>query len=45
MSYGDPKWNPMGNWILGEEEGFKHIKAAYVHLSILMMYTVRSLPI
>ncbi|KAJ7126782.1 aryl-alcohol dehydrogenase [Mycena epipterygia] len=27
MSYGDPSW--MGNWILPEEEGSKHIKAAY----------------
>ncbi|KAK7033288.1 Aldo-ket-red domain-containing protein [Favolaschia claudopus] len=27
MSYGDPTWN--GNWILPEEEAFKHIKAAY----------------
>ncbi|KAJ7788814.1 NADP-dependent oxidoreductase domain-containing protein [Mycena olivaceomarginata] len=27
MSYGDPKWG--GNWVLPEEEGMKHIKAAY----------------
>ncbi|KAJ7119755.1 Aldo/keto reductase [Mycena epipterygia] len=27
MSYGDPSW--MGNWTLPEEEGLKHIKAAY----------------
>ncbi|KAF7352052.1 Aldo/keto reductase [Mycena venus] len=27
MSYGDPKWS--GNWVLGEEEATKHIKAAY----------------
>ncbi|KAJ7208353.1 Aldo/keto reductase [Mycena pura] len=27
MSYGDPKWG--GNWVLPEEEGTKHIKAAY----------------
>jgi hypothetical protein len=26
MSYGDPKWG--GNWVLPEEEGMKHIKAA-----------------
>ncbi|KAF9069368.1 aryl-alcohol dehydrogenase [Rhodocollybia butyracea] len=26
MSYGSPQWQP---WILGEEEGIKHIKAAY----------------
>ncbi|KAJ7728963.1 NADP-dependent oxidoreductase domain-containing protein [Mycena maculata] len=27
MSYGDPNWS--GNWVLGEEEASKHIKAAY----------------
>ncbi|KAJ7810140.1 NADP-dependent oxidoreductase domain-containing protein [Mycena leptocephala] len=27
MSYGDPKWG--GSWVLPEEEGAKHIKAAY----------------
>ncbi|KAJ7261783.1 Aldo keto reductase [Mycena haematopus] len=27
MSYGNPKWG--GNWVLGEEEASKHIKAAY----------------
>lgn len=27
MSYGDPAWQ---NWVLGEEEGIKHIKYAYV---------------
>ncbi|KAF7328236.1 Aldo-ket-red domain-containing protein [Mycena venus] len=27
MSYGDPKWG--GSWVLPEEEGTKHIKAAY----------------
>ncbi|KAJ7152363.1 NADP-dependent oxidoreductase domain-containing protein [Mycena filopes] len=27
MSYGDPNWS--GNWVLGEEEAEKHIKAAY----------------
>ncbi len=27
MTYGSPEWQP---WLLGEEEGFKHIKAAYV---------------
>ncbi|KAJ7859157.1 aryl-alcohol dehydrogenase [Mycena olivaceomarginata] len=27
MSYGNPKW--WGNWVLGEEEASKHIKAAY----------------
>ncbi|KAF7336790.1 Aldo-ket-red domain-containing protein [Mycena venus] len=27
MSYGNPKW--LGNWVLGEEEAFKHIKVAY----------------
>ncbi|KAJ7302265.1 NADP-dependent oxidoreductase domain-containing protein [Mycena albidolilacea] len=27
MSYGDPNWG--GNWVLDEEEGSKHIKAAY----------------
>ncbi|KAJ7230907.1 NADP-dependent oxidoreductase domain-containing protein [Mycena haematopus] len=27
MSYGAPKWG--GNWVLGEEEATKHIKAAY----------------
>ncbi|KAL1717380.1 NADP-dependent oxidoreductase domain-containing protein [Schizophyllum commune] len=26
MSYGSPEWQP---WVLGEEEGIKHIKAAY----------------
>jgi len=26
MTYGSPEWQP---WLLGEEEGFKHIKAAY----------------
>ncbi|KAG9090333.1 hypothetical protein FRC06_001124 [Ceratobasidium sp. 370] len=26
MSYGTPEWN---EWVLGEEEGIKHIKAAY----------------
>ncbi|KAJ2916904.1 hypothetical protein MD484_g3516, partial [Candolleomyces efflorescens] len=26
MSYGTPEWQP---WVLGEEEGLKHIKAAY----------------
>jgi aryl-alcohol dehydrogenase-like predicted oxidoreductase len=26
MSYGNPKW--WGNWVLGEEEASKHIKAA-----------------
>lgn len=26
MSYGNPKWQ---SWILSEEEGVKHIKAAY----------------
>ena len=25
MSYGSPEWEP---WVLGEEEGLKHIKAA-----------------
>ncbi|KAI0631586.1 oxidoreductase [Trametes polyzona] len=28
MSYGDPAWQ---NWVLGEEEGIKHIKFAYEH--------------
>jgi aryl-alcohol dehydrogenase-like predicted oxidoreductase len=27
MSYGDANWS--GNWVLGEEEAHKHIKAAY----------------
>ena len=27
MSYGDPGWQ---DWVLGEEEGLKHIKYAYV---------------
>ncbi|KAJ7126790.1 NADP-dependent oxidoreductase domain-containing protein [Mycena epipterygia] len=27
MSYGNPTW--LGNWVLPEEEGVKHIKAAY----------------
>ncbi|KAJ7364283.1 aryl-alcohol dehydrogenase [Mycena albidolilacea] len=27
MSYGNPTWG--GNWVLGEEEASKHIKAAY----------------
>ncbi|KAJ7203144.1 NADP-dependent oxidoreductase domain-containing protein [Mycena pura] len=27
MTYGDPNWS--GNWVLGEQETFKHIKAAY----------------
>jgi hypothetical protein len=26
MSYGSPEWQP---WVLGEEEGIKHIKAAF----------------
>ncbi|KAG8920210.1 hypothetical protein FRC00_010329, partial [Tulasnella sp. 408] len=26
MSYGSPEW---AGWVLGEEEGIKHIKAAY----------------
>jgi hypothetical protein len=26
MSYGNPKWQ---GWVLGEEEGIAHIKAAY----------------
>jgi predicted oxidoreductase len=26
MTYGNPKWQ---NWVLGEEEGIAHIKAAY----------------
>ncbi|KIM20306.1 hypothetical protein M408DRAFT_37702, partial [Serendipita vermifera MAFF 305830] len=26
MSYGDKDWQP---WVLGEEEGIKHIKAAF----------------
>ncbi|KAF9069370.1 NADP-dependent oxidoreductase domain-containing protein [Rhodocollybia butyracea] len=26
MTYGSPEWQP---WVLGEEEGIKHIKAAY----------------
>lgn len=30
MSYGTPEWN---NWVLPEEEGMKHIKAAYVLMS------------
>ncbi|KAI0365126.1 Aldo/keto reductase [Pilatotrama ljubarskyi] len=28
MSYGDPGWQ---DWVLGEEEGIKHIKFAYEH--------------
>lgn len=27
MSYGDPRWQ---EWVLGEEEGIKQIKFAYV---------------
>ncbi|KAJ7364265.1 aryl-alcohol dehydrogenase [Mycena albidolilacea] len=27
MSYGNPQW--LGNWVLNEEEGLKHIKIAY----------------
>lgn len=27
MSYGSPEWQ---EWVLGEEEGLKHIKFAYV---------------
>ncbi|KAJ7364277.1 Aldo/keto reductase, partial [Mycena albidolilacea] len=27
MSYGNPTW--WGNWVLGEEEALKHIKAVY----------------
>ena len=30
MQYGSPLWQP---WVLGEEEGIKHIKYAYVFLS------------
>jgi hypothetical protein len=30
MSYGSPEWQ---GWVLGEEEGIKHIKAAYVPLN------------
>jgi aryl-alcohol dehydrogenase-like predicted oxidoreductase len=26
MSYGSPEWQ---DWVLGEEEGIKHIKAAF----------------
>jgi hypothetical protein len=26
MTYGDPQWD---DWVLGEEEGIQHIKAAY----------------
>ena len=29
MSYGDPGWQ---EWVVGEEEGIKHIKYAYVPL-------------
>lgn len=32
MSYGDPDWQP---WLLPEEEGTKHIKAAYVDAVII----------
>lgn len=33
MSYGSSDW---ASWVLNEEEGIKHIKAAYASLSIFM---------
>lgn len=32
MSYGSPKWQ---GWVLDEEEGIKHIKAAYASSALL----------
>lgn len=31
MSYGTPDWQ---GWVLGEEEGLKHIKFAYVRTAV-----------
>lgn len=35
MSYGSPEWQ---EWVLGEEEGIKHIKAAYVFPNSLRIH-------
>ncbi len=34
MSYGDPGWQ---DWLLGEEEGIKHIKFAYVDRYLVLL--------
>lgn len=42
MSYGSPEWM---EWVLGEEEGIKHIKYAYVAPILPLFTSIELLPL